>query len=540
MPAEGFNLTDLGQTPWMAFRFVNNIEHFPPIPFGVCQNVSPTNGAPMSDKIALNPNKLVRALGKPASEFTKQDIIQFIEQNDIRMLNFRYVAGDGRLKKLNFVINSRAHLDKVLSMGERVDGSSLFPFVSADSSDLYVVPRYRTAFVNPFTEVPTLDLICSFYNNQGDPLESAPEYILRKAQAALKAKTGFTLEALGELEYYLFSEVDRIYPIVEQKGYHESHPFSKWGLVRREAMQVISEMGGTIKYGHAEVGNIISGDLEMVQHEIEFLPVPIEEAADQLVMAKWALREVAYKHGLEVSFAPKIIVGHAGSGLHFHSRLVKDGVNVMADEKGLTDIAKKVIAGYLMCSESLTAFGNTVPTSFLRLVPHQEAPTSICWGDRNRSVLVRVPLGWLGVGDKMMRDANPLETSTGTFENNQTVEIRSPDGSANVHLLLAGLAVAARYGLEHPEALKVADQLYIKADASKVEGLKQLPASCFEAAECLKQERERYELDGVFPAGLIDSIAKNLQAFDDKHMSEKLFGNADSLRQLVNRHLHCG
>ena len=494
----------------------------------------------MSDKIALNPNKLVRALGKPASEFTKQDIIRFIEQNDIRMLNFRYVAGDGRLKKLNFVINSRAHLDKVLSMGERVDGSSLFPFVSADSSDLYVVPRYRTAFVNPFTEVPTLDLICSFYNNQGDPLESAPEYILRKAQLALKAKTGFTLEALGELEYYLFSEVDRIYPIVEQKGYHESHPFSKWGLVRREAMQVISEMGGTVKYGHAEVGNIIAGDLEMVQHEIEFLPVPIEEAADQLVMAKWALREVAYKHGLEVSFAPKIIVGHAGSGLHFHSRLVKDGMNVMADEKGLTDIAKKVIAGYLMCSESLTAFGNTVPTSFLRLVPHQEAPTSICWGDRNRSVLVRVPLGWLGVGDKMMRDANPLETGTGTFENNQTVEIRSPDGSANVHLLLGGLAVAARYGLEHPEALKVADQLYIKADASKVEGLKQLPASCFEAAECLKRERERYELDGVFPAGLIDSIAKNLQAFDDKHMSEKLFGNADSLRQLVNRHLHCG
>jgi len=494
----------------------------------------------MSDKIALNPNKLVRALGKPASEFTKQDIIQFIEQNDIRMLNFRYVAGDGRLKKLNFVINSRAHLDKVLSMGERVDGSSLFPFVSADSSDLYVVPRYRTAFVNPFTEVPTLDFICSFYNNQGDPLESAPEYILRKAQAALKAKTGFTLEALGELEYYLFSEVDRIYPIVEQKGYHESHPFSKWGLVRREAMQVISEMGGTIKYGHAEVGNIISGDLEMVQHEIEFLPVPIEEAADQLVMAKWALREVAYKHGLEVSFAPKIIVGHAGSGMHVHSRLVKDGVNVMADEKGLTEIAKKVIAGYLMCSESLTAFGNTVPTSFLRLVPHQEAPTSICWGDRNRSVLVRVPLGWLGVGDKMMRDANPLETSPGTFENNQTVEIRSPDGSANVHLLLAGLAVAARYGLEHPEALKVADQLYIKADATKVAGLKQLPSSCFEAAECLKRERERYELDGVFPAGLIDSIAKNLQAFDDLHMSEKLFGNADSLRQLVNRHLHCG
>jgi glutamine synthetase len=329
---------------------------------------------------------------------------------------------------------------------------------------------------------------------------------------------------------------------VEQKGYHESHPFSKWGLVRREAMQVISEMGGTIKYGHAEVGNIISGDLEMVQHEIEFLPVPIEQAADQLVMAKWAVREVAYKHNLEVSFAPKIIAGQAGSGLHVHTRFMKNGENMMADGSGLTDTARKVIAGYLMCAESLTAFGNTVPTSFLRLVPHQEAPTSICWGDRNRSVLVRVPLGWQGVGDRMLLHANPNEPADGIrgFENNQTVELRSPDGSANVHLLLAGMAVAGRWGLEAPGALKLAAELYVKADAARVEGLKQLPASCFQSADCLAQDRARYEEGGVFPAGLIDSTIKSLKAYDDLNLSEKIFGNADSLKALVNRHLHCG
>lgn len=496
----------------------------------------------MNDHLALNPNKIVKALQKPAAEFTRGDIIRFIEQNDIRMVNFRYVAGDGRLKKLNFVINSRAHLDRVLAMGERVDGSSLFPFVQADSSDLYVVPRFRTAFVNPFTEVPTLDLICSFYDCHGDPLESAPEYILKKAQRTLKERTGLEMQALGELEYYLFSEVDSIYPIVEQKGYHESHPFSKWGLVRREAMQVISEMGGLIKYGHAEVGNIISGDLEMVQQEIEFLPVPIEDAADQLVAAKWAVREVAYRHNLEVSFAPKIIAGQAGSGLHIHTRFMKDGQNAMTGPDGLSETARKVIAGFLMSAESLTAFGNTVPTSFLRLVPHQEAPTSICWGDRNRSVLVRVPLGWRGVGERMLRDANPQEPAgaLGPWEDPQTVELRSPDGSANVHLLLAGMAVAARYGLEHPDALKVAEQLYVKADAHRMAGLKQLPASCFEAADCLDRERERYQDGGVFPAGLIDALIKGLKAYDDLNMSERLFGNADSLKALVNRYLHCG
>jgi glutamine synthetase len=496
----------------------------------------------MNDRLALNPNKIVKALQKSAEDLTKQDLVRFIEQNDIRMLNFRYVAGDGRLKKLNFVINSKAHLDRVLSMGERVDGSSLFPFVSADSSDLYVVPRFRTAFVNPFTEVPTLDILCSFFNNLGDPLESAPERILQKAQRNLKDRTGLVMEALGELEYYLFSEIDSIYPIVQQRGYHESHPFSKWGLVRREAMHVISEMGGSIKYGHAEVGNIISNDLEMVQHEIEFLPVPIEDAADQLVLAKWAIREVAYRHNLEVSFAPKIIAGQAGSGLHVHTRFMKNGENAMANGSGLTDTARKVIAGYLMSAESLTAFGNTVPTSYLRLVPHQEAPTSICWGDRNRSVLVRVPLGWQGVGDRMLRHTNPQEPADGThtFENNQTVELRSPDGSANVHLLLAGMAVAGRYGLEHPDSLKLADQLYVKADATRVEGLKQLPASCSESADCLKQDRARYEEGDVFPRGLIDSIIRSLKAYDDFNMSEKIFGNTDFLTNLVNRYMHCG
>src|SRR5664280_817778 len=247
----------------------------------------------MSDDavMSLCPNVLVRALGKPAVEFTRADLVGFVEAQGIRMLNFRYVAGDGRLKKLNFVVNGRDHLERILTMGERVDGSSLFPFVSTQSSDLYVVPRYRSAFVNPFAQEPTLDLVCSFYDGNGRPYANAPEQVTRRAQAALRQATGYELWALGELEYYLFSEVDRIYPIVEQKGYQESHPFSKWGIVRREAMMHLASMGAQVKYGHAEVGNIVRGGLEMVQGAIEFLPLPIEAAADQLAVAKWVLRE---------------------------------------------------------------------------------------------------------------------------------------------------------------------------------------------------------------------------------------------------------
>ncbi|MEN8153746.1 MAG: glutamine synthetase family protein [Acidobacteriota bacterium] len=494
----------------------------------------------MNNDIIMNPNKLVKFLNKPAEEFTKKDIIEYIEKNNILMLNFRYLAEDGRLKTLNFVINNIDHLDTLLSNGERVDGSSLFSYIDASSSDLYVVPRFKTAFLNPFTEIPTLDILCSFFKDDGTPLESSPENIIKRAHEQLKKKTGFTFEALGELEYYLLSEIDSIYPIIEQKGYHESHPFSKWGSIRREAMKTISEIGGKIKYGHAEVGNIINEDLEMVQHEIEFLPVPVEDAADQLVLAKWAVREIAYKYDMEVSFAPKIIVGHAGSGLHIHSRLIKGKKNMLVENNELSDIGKKLISGFLDLSGSLTAFGNTVPTSFLRLVPHQEAPTNICWGDRNRSVLVRVPLGWLGVKD-MVKQVNPLEdTNKKVYMNNQTVELRNPDGSANVHLLLAGMTVAALHGLESKDSLKNAEKLYIIKDASKVKGLKQLPASCSEAADMLKKERSFYEKDGIFPSRIIDGIISNLKNFKDKDLSEKLFGNAAALKEVVQEFIHCG
>lgn len=495
-------------------------------------------------EIDLDPHPLVRLLGKPTSEFTRADIVRAVEELGIRMLNLRYVAGDGRLKKLNFVITSRAHLLSILTHGERVDGSSLFSFVAARSSDLYVVPRYRTAFVNPFAEEPTLDLLCSFYDAEGKPLESSPENVLRKAAASLERRTGTRLEALGELEYYVFDEVDAIYPITEQRGYHESHPFSKWGQIRREAMMHLAEMGAKIKYGHAEVGNIIHEGREMVQGEIEFLPVPLEDAADQLVLAKWVMREVAYRHGLEVSFAPKIVVGHAGSGMHVHTRLIRDGRNAFVGENGLSEDARRVIAGYLTCAPSFTAFGNTVPTSYLRLVPHQEAPTSICWGDRNRSVLVRVPLGWAGVGESMRMDANPNEPEDteglGRRVDPQTVEIRSGDGSASIHYYLAAIAVAARHGLEMPDALDVAQRLYVDVDASDLPDLAQLPASCHASAAALREMRSVYEEDGVFPAGLIDATVDMLEGYGDDQLSERLVGNVTELRALVERYLHVG
>jgi glutamine synthetase len=501
----------------------------------------------MKEQLVLSPNPLVQFLDKTPEEFTRADLMRFIEERGIRMVNFRYAGEDGRLKTLNFILKSRNQLDNILSAGERVDGSSLFPhYVEAGSSDLYIIPRFRTAFVNPFTEIPTLDVLCSYYDKDGQPFSSSPEYILRKAHRSLQEHTGMEFLAMGELEYYVISEKDPLFEAADQRGYHESGPFCKWEALRTEAMEAIARCGGSIKYGHSEVGNFTETGLSFEQNEIEFLPVRVEDAAEHLLIAKWVLRTLAYRYGVTVTFAPKITTGTAGNGLHIHTRLVREGKNMMVDGGRLTDHAKKGIAGYLSLAQSLTAFGNTIPTSYFRLVPHQEAPTNICWGDRNRSVLVRVPLGW-NAGYKMFTDANPLEQAPNKdFNSRQTVEFRCPDGSADIYLLLAGLTVAARYGLEMKNALSVAQQTYVDVNIfseqhkHKVLHLEQLPYSCWQSAEFLEQHRAIYEQDGVFPPNIIDGLIRKLKSHNDLHLRETIRDNEKEIMKLVNTYLHCG
>lgn len=500
----------------------------------------------MNTELEMNPNQLVAFIGKPCAEFTKADIMRYIRENGIRMVNFMYPAGDGRLKTLNFVINNFAYLDAILTCGERVDGSSLFPFIEAGSSDLYVIPRFRTAFLDPFAETPTLSMLCSFFNKDGEPLESSPEYTLHKACKAFKDTTGMEFQAMGELEYYVIAPDTEMFPATDQKGYHESAPYAKFNDFRTQCMAYIAQAGGQIKYGHSEVGNFTLNGMIYEQNEIEFLPVYAEDAADQLMIAKWIIRNLAYKHGYDITFAPKITTGKAGSGLHIHMRIVKDGQNQMLKDGVLSETARKAIAGMMVLAPSITAFGNTNPTSYFRLVPHQEAPTNICWGDRNRSVLVRVPLGWAAKTDMCM-NANPLETpSHYDTTQKQTVEMRSPDGSADLYQLIAGLAVACRHGFEIENALDIAEKTYVnvnihqKENADKLKALAQLPDSCTASADCLQQQRSIFEQQHVFSPAMIDGIIGKLRAYNDKTLRSDLEGKPEEMLELVNKYFHCG
>ena len=504
----------------------------------------------MKDTISLNPNLLVTFLGKEPKDFTRDDIIHYITSNDIKMVNFMYPAEDGRVKTLNFIINSLSYLETILTEGERVDGSSLFPsFVEPGSSDLYVIPRYRTAFVDPFAEIPTVSMLCSFFDKDGESFNCSPREVLMRAGEEFHRSTGMTFEAMGELEYYVITDEENLFPATDQRGYHESEPFAKLNSFRTKCMEYVAQTGGKIKYGHSEVGNFTLDGKIYEQNEIEFLPNPIETAADQLVLAKWVIRNLAYQYGLDVSFAPKITVGKAGSGMHIHMRLMRDGHNVTLGEGGrLSEEARRAIAGMMLLAPSITAFGNKNPTSYFRLVPHQEAPTNVCWGDRNRSVLVRVPLGW-STGKDMCAAANPGQKALRLdTRSKQTFEMRSPDCSADIYELMASLCVAARYGLEMPadEALKTAEAKYVDLDihrpenAARLATLDSLPTCCSESADCLASVRDVYEACGVFPARMIDGVIKALKAFGDEDLHKRAAADPKMMERLVKENFYCG
>jgi glutamine synthetase len=481
-------------------------------------------------------NPISILLDKPRSEFERSDFLKVIKEKQIERIGFHYTGLDGKLKELKIPISNPRQAEIVLAEGERVDGSSLFKgMVDASLSDLYVVPLYRSAFLNPF-DLGSLDFICRYVTKDGELAPFAPDNILTKAATTFRQSTGLDFYAMGELEFFLISESSQqIFMSAKQQGYHAAAPYVKSGPILNEMIHHISQITGNIKYAHSEVGFIekIRSDLQEIrgkrgeQLEIEFLPCPIEEAADDLVLGRWLIRNIAFRHGCVATFAPKIEEGVAGNGLHVHMALMKENRNIMVDDLGeLSMDARKLIGGLCQYADTLTAFGNTTSSAYLRLVPNQEAPTRICWSDLNRSAMIRVPLGWSKVNN-LAKLINPQqEDDFESSKNRQTVELRSPDGSAIVHLLLAGIVMAAKWGFDNSQALDLADKNYVTGNIFKnhemLDKLQALPGSCVQSSQALLKKRDLYEDQSVFPSSVIDYVAKLLQAENDEAMNQTL------------------
>lgn len=477
---------------------------------------------------------LVRRLAKPPEAWQREDLIELCREDEIRVLNLHYAAFDGKLKELRLPINDLRFLERVLAAGERVDGSSLFPgLFDAGKSDLYVVPVYRWAFLDPWAR-DELHIVCRFANRDGAPEATTPDNILAAAAAQIRVQAQAELLALAELEFYLvLDRENERFRSRSQRNYHQSAPYLHGRFIADEIIRIISGITGNVKYCHSEVGYIdrIGSDepelnnRRVEQYELEFDLMPIEDLGCWLTVARWLIRVIADRHGASVTYLPKLDEGMAGSGMHLHLALQRDGVNVMHEEGDLSEEALRLIGGVLDHAAPLTAFGNTVAASYLRLVPGQEAPTSICWGRQNRSTLVRVPLSF-STKQRMDQVMNPQESAPyPTDLARPTIEFRGPDGSAYCNLLLAAVAICAADGLADSEAAERARALEVQGnvfnDPEVLASLAQLPATAVAAGQCLRDSRQYFE-DRGFPPRMIDEVAKKLTREADESLSDEL------------------
>ena len=322
-----------------------------------------------ADSVYALTNPICLLVDKPREEFTREDLLSVIERKQIERITLHYTALDGKYKELKVPVSSRLQAERLLADGERVDGSSLFKgMVESTLSDLYVAPVYKSAFLNPFGE-PSLEVTCRYLTRESTLVPFAPDSILQNAASLFRRNSGCDLWALGELEFFLLSDpASNLYPLPRQRGYHASGPFVKSGAVLDEMVRYLMQITGAIKYAHSEVGGIdeVRSDLDEIkgkcgeQLEIEFLPTPIEDAGDYLVLARWLIRNVAYRHGCLATFAPKIEEGVAGNGFHVHMEVRREGHNAMLHMGVLSEEARRVLGGLCTYADSLTAFGNTV------------------------------------------------------------------------------------------------------------------------------------------------------------------------------------
>ncbi len=439
-----------------------------------------------------------------------KEAIKFARDHGARMVDLKFMDFPGMWQHFTIPISS---LDEdTFEEGVGFDGSSIRGWQAIHASDMVVLPDPETAVMDPFTQVPTLSLICNIL----DPITREqytrdPRSVAQKAEAYLRA-TGIADTAYfgPEPEFFIFDDVrfdfqpqcgyyflDSIegqwnmgrvenpnlgYKSRYKEGYFPVPPTDHFMDIRTEMVLILEQVGIKVEAQHHEVA---TGG----QAEIDMRFAPLTQMADNLMTFKYVIRNVASKHGKTVTFMPKPIFGDNGSGMHTHQSLWKGGQPLFAGHgyAGLSDLALFYIGGILHHAAALCAFVAPTTNSYKRLVPGYEAPVNLAYSSRNRSAGVRIP----------MYSPSPKA---------KRVEVRFPDNTCNGYLAFAAMLMAGLDGIQNKiDPGSPLDKDIYELPPEELAEVPAVPGSLAEALDTLERDHEFLLKGDVFTEDVIET-----------------------------------
>jgi glutamine synthetase len=441
---------------------------------------------------------------------TPKEVLAMCREKDVKAVDFRFTDFPGLSQHTTIPVT---HLtEEMFEDGLGFDGSSVRGWQAINESDMLIVPQPDTAFVDPFSELPTLVLICNIH----DPLTREeysrdPRSVARKAANYLKS-TGIADTAYfgPEAEFFVFDDVrfdqnshegfyhlDSIegewnrgrdegpnggYKIRHKQGYFPVPPTDHMMNIRNEMMQTLVECGLEVESHHHEVAT--AGQCEIDLRFQDMLTM-----ADQLLVYKYVVKNVAWRNGKTATFMPKPLYADNGSGMHVHLSMWKDEKPLFAGSgyAGLSETALHALGGILKHAPAVMAFANPTTNSYKRLVPGYEAPVNLAYSQRNRSAACRIPMYSMSPASKR-------------------VEFRCPDPSCNPYLAFSAILMAAIDGIQNKiDPGDPMDKNIYDLPPEELANIPKTPASLTESLCALRDDHDFLLRGDVFTPDVIST-----------------------------------
>jgi glutamine synthetase len=441
---------------------------------------------------------------------TQKEVLEFAKKNDARQVDLRFTDLPGLSHHVSYPIGELT--EEAFEEGFGFDGSSIRGWAVINESDMLLMPDPETAFMDPFAETPTLVMVADVV----DPVtrqhyERDPRWIARKAEMYLKS-TGIADTAYfgAEAEFFIFDNIrfdqnehcgfyyvdaeegrwnsgrekDNLgYRPRYKEGYFPVPPTDHYQDLRSEMVQTMLKCGLNVECHHHEVAT--GGQAEIDQRFDTLL-----KSADNMMLYKYIVRNVAYQYGKTVTFMPKPLFADNGSGMHTHQSLWKSGKPLFAGDgyAGLSQLALWYTGGLLKHARALSAIIAPTTNSYKRLVPGYEAPVNLAYSRRNRSAACRIP----------MYSPSPKA---------KRVEFRPPDPSANPYLAFAAMVMAGLDGVVNKiDPGEPLDKDIYDLSPEEMKHVPSMPASLEEALTCLEEDHAFLLKGDVFTEELLETF----------------------------------